>query len=348
MGLFGRKKEKKEKPQGLRVKKPNTKDIGSIVRINTDIASEKSCAWGDIVQIIGKSPEFHTYAICKPQFNRHDIDFEVLGTIEMTRQVMINCKVEVNDIVSFWRAKKNILDTVYLKQITGDEVISENEVNNENFGESIIKKNELIIDYNKGIFFEVRSYTPDVESGLITEETIVKLLNNYEPSEEHEYLITEKTLWFEKGYELSQSENYEEALKCFDKIIKMDPEDVIAIYNKGLTLYLMKLFEDCISCMNQIMKLSDTDYDSRIVISLCYDKLGDSEKALDFYNKAISINPIEKQAWVNKMVILKELGRKEDLEKCWKDFEDKGLNDNYGTWEEIQNMEKIYEKPFKE
>ncbi|WP_048056466.1 tetratricopeptide repeat protein [Methanocaldococcus fervens] len=44
---------------------------------------------------------------------------------------------------------------------------------------------------------------------------------------------------------------------------------------------------------------------------------GDVEKALEYFNKAIKLNPFYIDAWFNKALALRILGRYEEARKCF-------------------------------
>ncbi len=75
--------------------------------------------------------------------------------------------------------------------------------------------------------------------------------------------------FFNKGYLLSNSGNYSEAIKAFSKGIKINPGDAGAYYNRGLA----------------------------------YAKTGGHEKAIEDFNKAIELNPRYTMAYSNRGVV---------------------------------------------
>ncbi len=43
--------------------------------------------------------------------------------------------------------------------------------------------------------------------------------------------------WYEKGLSLSYLKRYQEAIKCYDNAIELDPKNVDAWYRKGYAFY---------------------------------------------------------------------------------------------------------------
>lgn len=62
--------------------------------------------------------------------------------------------------------------------------------------------------------------------------------------------------WVEKGNCLDARCRYEEALRCYDHAIEMDPCNGDVWFNKGLTLKRMGLAEKSRECMDRTMRLA--------------------------------------------------------------------------------------------
>jgi len=52
--------------------------------------------------------------------------------------------------------------------------------------------------------------------------------------------------WFEKGNSLYKAERYEEAIRCFEQVLKLDPRNASAWNNKGLSLSKLGRHEEAI------------------------------------------------------------------------------------------------------
>jgi tetratricopeptide (TPR) repeat protein len=89
--------------------------------------------------------------------------------------------------------------------------------------------------------------------------------------------------WVNKGMSLDRSGKPEEAMKCFDKALKINPRDPNAWGGKALALYRLGKFREAIPC----------------------------------YDKALDITPENAWAWYNKGVALDNLGRHEEAEECF-------------------------------
>ena len=69
-----------------------------------------------------------------------------------------------------------------------------------------------------------------------------------------QYCLLEETVdsshtWNDKGIALGKLEKYEEAIACFDEVIKLDPEDFAAWKNKGTALKTSGRDEEAEQCL---------------------------------------------------------------------------------------------------
>jgi curved DNA-binding protein CbpA len=89
--------------------------------------------------------------------------------------------------------------------------------------------------------------------------------------------------WRNKGGALYFLGKYNEAIKCYDKAIEIDPNNPVVWNNKGLAL----------------------------------NSLGKYDEAITSYDKAIGIDPNDADAWNNKGLALNSLGNDDEAKKCY-------------------------------
>ena len=61
--------------------------------------------------------------------------------------------------------------------------------------------------------------------------------------------------WFYKGNQLASSGNLDEAIKCFDEAIKLNPNYFDAWYNKGFALKILGKTEESDRCFERATSL---------------------------------------------------------------------------------------------
>jgi tetratricopeptide (TPR) repeat protein len=89
--------------------------------------------------------------------------------------------------------------------------------------------------------------------------------------------------WRNKGGALYSLGKYDEAIKCYDKAIEIDPDNPVVWNNKGLAL----------------------------------NSLGKYDEAITSYDKAIEIDPDDADTWNNKGLALNSLGKYDEAKKCY-------------------------------
>ena len=89
-----------------------------------------------------------------------------------------------------------------------------------------------------------------------------------------------------------EEQNYEEAIKCYTKIIEIDPNFKEAYNNRGLAYYNLKDYDKAIDDYAKAIEI-DVDNNFKEVYKnrgLLYNLLGEYKKAINDYNKAIKLD----------------------------------------------------------
>ena len=77
--------------------------------------------------------------------------------------------------------------------------------------------------------------------------------------------------------------NNTKALSFYDKLISMDRENTDAFFNKGLILASQKNYDDCIKCFERVIQLSPEYPYAYYSLGMAYEQKGDTAKALEYY-----------------------------------------------------------------
>lgn len=118
------------------------------------------------------------------------------------------------------------------------------------------------------------SIDKDDKDKCSTSESYVNNQENVSKSSKE--LLAEGFLYYAKG-------NYEEAIKCYDKVVELEPENIEAWYEKGNILEQLRHYKEAINCYDKVLMLYD------------YKKRGD--EVPKYYN-----------VWINKVRCLRKLG----------------------------------------
>jgi tetratricopeptide (TPR) repeat protein len=66
-------------------------------------------------------------------------------------------------------------------------------------------------------------------------------------------------IWDNKGYILLNQRKYDEALKCFDRAIQLEPLYGVAWSDKGTALYYQKKYKDAVTSFNKALSINPED-----------------------------------------------------------------------------------------
>lgn len=77
--------------------------------------------------------------------------------------------------------------------------------------------------------------------------------------------------------------NNTKALSFYDKLLAMDKNNTDAYFNKGLVLANQKNFDDAIKCFERVIQLTPDYPYAYYSLGMAYEQKGDSSKALEYY-----------------------------------------------------------------
>jgi tetratricopeptide (TPR) repeat protein len=131
--------------------------------------------------------------------------------------------------------------------------------------------------------------------------------------------VGEKTaaFWINKGASLCALGRREEAIRCCDEALAIDPRDAFAWSNKGSALSELGRHEEAISCYEQALAIDPRDVVAWSNKGKVLSALGRREEAIGCYDQALALDPRYAGAWNNKGSALANLGRREEAISCY-------------------------------
>ena len=109
--------------------------------------------------------------------------------------------------------------------------------------------------------------------------------------------------WCDKGVAYNNMGHNQEAIECYEKAIELDPEFIRALYNKSAILYVNNDFEGALKCTDKMLEMPLKESDKVNILNnkgMILSKLGKYREALEYYNNALEINPLENTILENK------------------------------------------------
>jgi tetratricopeptide (TPR) repeat protein len=182
----------------------------------------------------------------------------------------------------------------------------------------------------------------ELEEYAESNEILKKLINDDE---------TDDRAWHRLGYSYFEEENFDEALKCFEKCIELDPDYQVYLLCKAQTLVNLepnfdpdsKLAEEALKTADEILgndsedefafsikcqclltldrnqeiidlsnKIKELEESPYYTLATAYSGLGNVEKALENIERAIQSEPDDSIMWYNKACYLSLLDRKDE------------------------------------
>ncbi len=121
-----------------------------------------------------------------------------------------------------------------------------------------------------------------------------------------------------EGNGYSSSKHYQEALVAYEQVIRLDPNDADAYYNKGNVLSELGRPQEALVAYEQVIRLDPNDADAYIDKGNVLDKLERYREALAAYEQAICLAPNNAFAYYCKGNILEHLGRSREAKRAHK------------------------------
>lgn len=116
----------------------------------------------------------------------------------------------------------------------------------------------------------------------------------------------------QKGNMLFNKSKYEEAVKWYDKAIKLDPKSTAALNGNGLVFNKLGRYEEAIIWLDKAIKIDPYFVFALNNKGVTLANLGRYEEAITWFDKAIEIDPNFVDALYNKGGALAELGKYEE------------------------------------
>lgn len=135
--------------------------------------------------------------------------------------------------------------------------------------------------------------------------------------------------WNSKGNALYSSSKYEESIKCYDKILGKDPNTTVIWCSKGNALAFLKKYNEALVCYEKALTIDPKNKDAKnnkqsalkVIKLLKNSKLSDGyftqgydlymknkyQEALQYFNKALKLNPKNEKAKDHKQYTLEIL-----------------------------------------
>jgi len=122
--------------------------------------------------------------------------------------------------------------------------------------------------------------------------------------------------WTNKGKSLQHLRRFDDAIKCYDRALEINPQLAEGWNNKGNSLHSLGRHDDAIKCYDRALEINPKQAKIWTNKGSSLDSLRRFAEALRCYDRALEINPKQAEAWTNKGNSLNGLGRFAEAIKC--------------------------------
>jgi len=124
---------------------------------------------------------------------------------------------------------------------------------------------------------------------------------------------------YEAGLKLAPEDfeqgQHKDALKLYEKIVKIDPNDADGYVNIGLVYNSMERAEDAIKAYETALKLDPENVFAYNALGDAWFGLGNRDKAIEAFSKGIAVDPHDAAARFNLGELYYDLGEHDDAER---------------------------------
>lgn len=110
--------------------------------------------------------------------------------------------------------------------------------------------------------------------------------------------------YLSKGISALTNDKFEEAITNFDQVLKIEPNNTLALGNKGIALGSLREYHEAITYFDRVLKIDQNNTDALDNKAAALIKLGKFDEAIIYINQALKIEPHDLVALSNKKVAI--------------------------------------------
>ena len=125
---------------------------------------------------------------------------------------------------------------------------------------------------------------------------------------------------FQRGLECEQRASVEEAIRCYETAVGLDPKSAGAWLNLGTIYFNARQFTRAESLYKKALESDPTYALAHFNIANLYDERGDYERAVHHYDEALKLNPLYADAHYNLALLHQGSGQIMEAVGHWKTY----------------------------
>ncbi len=196
---------------------------------------------------------------------------------------------------------------------------------------SIFKGTRKFLDYLGLAIYDAMSTKlgEDVDMGPIMAPEVA-------PEKVEIPVVEEAEDYMMKASMAARTGKYDEALKYYDEALKAQPNNIRALFNKGVMLHMIGKPGEAVQYYDKYLEINPYDPEAWSNKGMALRRMGKVQEAIRAYEKGIELNPDDATLWSNKGIALRSLGRVDEAIACYEralnlDPNDAGIWSNKGV-----------------
>ena len=228
---------------------------------------------------------------------------ETLPSIQKEKQIK-------TDLMEAIKVKEKFVDDLVKKN---DSKVKNLETENEKLKRELTeiaeKKKETESLKRKQNLNEENNSKEKHEEERKIEQTRLKEANGYDQES--------ISIFMNQGNKFYELKKYGDALKCYDQVIKCDPNNAEAYSKKGLSIFHFKRFDEALKCCEKAIECDPKFAQAYVNQGIFLRYLKKDKDAIKCFDKAIECDPKDSNNYNNKGISLYNLKRYEEALKCY-------------------------------
>ena len=127
---------------------------------------------------------------------------------------------------------------------------------------------------------------------------------------------------YNKAFSLSSLGHIEEAIRCYERVLELEPDNSDALNNMGVCYRKLGRLQDALDCYERAAKANRFDAAAWGNKGNCLYSMGRYTEAIVSLNKAIEIDQLNESAWLNRALVEERLGLKTEAATSLRTFLD--------------------------
>ena len=127
----------------------------------------------------------------------------------------------------------------------------------------------------------------------------------------------DKDYWFNKGQRFLEIQNYSEAIKCFDKDLELNKKSYRTFMIKGRAMYLDGTHHEAIECFNNALEIKFEDYLKNVDQAKNLKNVKKFENAIKHYDSVNHGDVVDSKFWQYKAQALFEIEKYNEASDCY-------------------------------